>query len=64
VKDMSISQPFILALALNNYDPFFGIKNKADINKMNDNIYTQVIDYMRICACVIRRRALPRSSAR
>jgi len=50
MKELSLSQPFILALALNNYDPFFGAEKKKDSRDLDDGIYLQVLDYMMTAA--------------
>jgi radical SAM protein with 4Fe4S-binding SPASM domain len=47
MKGLSISQPLILALALNNYDPFFGVETKEDSRDMDDDIYLRVLNYIR-----------------
>lgn len=46
VNDLKISQPFILALAVNNYDPFFGAENKHDSRNLDENVYQHVLDHI------------------
>lgn len=45
--DIRVSQPFILALALNNYDPFFGAEKKNGSKDLDEGVYLQVLDYMK-----------------
>jgi len=47
MKYMRISQPFILALALNDYDPFFGAKSIENSRDLDERVYFQVLDYMK-----------------
>jgi len=47
MRKLSISKPFILALPLNNYDPFFGAEKKRDSRDLDDDIYLQVLDYIK-----------------
>jgi len=45
--DIRVSQPFILALALNNYDPFFGAEKKDGSKDLDEGVYLQVLDYIK-----------------
>jgi hypothetical protein len=47
VMDIRVSQPFILALALNNYDPFFGAEKKKGSKDLEEQVYLQVLDYIK-----------------
>lgn len=47
VKDIRISEPFILALSLNDYDPFFGAESREDSRDLDQQVYLQVIDHMK-----------------
>jgi len=44
--DIRVSQPFILALALNNYDPFSARKENGS-KDLDEQVYLQVLDYMK-----------------
>lgn len=46
MKEVILSQPFILALALNNYDPLFGVNSVASMKHLEKDVYKQVTKFI------------------
>jgi radical SAM protein with 4Fe4S-binding SPASM domain len=50
MKDVILSQPFVLALALNNYDPLFGVNNINSMRRLDGDAYKQVAKFIETSA--------------